>query len=228
MRDDPKAFIFDLDGVITDTAEFHYLAWKQIGEELGIKIDRKFNEQLKGISRMKSLDMILALKPTLLNMSYQEKELLASKKNHHYQKLITTITPEHILPGVEELLINIKNHGIKIALGSASKNAYIVLNQLGITHVFDYVVDAAKITKGKPDPETFTNAAYYLQVPYSECVGLEDAAAGIQALKEAGMFAVGIGEKDYLLGADMVVRESAELDFDDIVNHYKRTKAYNR
>jgi beta-phosphoglucomutase len=228
VRDDPKAFIFDLDGVITDTAEFHFLAWKQLGAELGVVIDRRFNEQLKGISRMESLDMILALKPSLLNMSYQEKEQLAAKKNLHYQRLITTITSENILPGIEDLLINIKSHGIKIALGSASKNANIVLNQLGITDAFDYVVDAAKIIQGKPDPETFTNAADYLQIPYSECVGLEDAAAGIQALKAAGMFAVGIGKKDYLIGADMVVKESAELNFDDIVNHYKRTKAYNR
>ena len=152
MRDDPKAFIFDLDGVITDTAEFHFLAWKQLGAELGVVIDRRFNEQLKGISRMESLDMILALKPSLLNMSYQEKEQLAAKKNLHYQRLITTITSENILPGIEDLLNNIKSHGIKIALGSASKNANIVLNQLGITDAFDYVVDAAKIIQGKPDP----------------------------------------------------------------------------
>jgi beta-phosphoglucomutase len=228
VRDDPKAFIFDLDGVITDTAEFHYLAWKQLGEEVGVKIDRKFNEQLKGIGRMESLEMILALNPTLLNMSYKEKEKLAAKKNRHYQKLITSITSEHILPGIVDLLIDIRCHGIKIALGSASKNAHLVLKQLGLTDVFDYVVDAAKIELGKPDPETFTNAADYLQVLYSDCVGIEDAAAGIQALKTAGMFAVGIGKKDNLLGADMIVSETAELSFDDIVNHYKLTKAYYR
>jgi beta-phosphoglucomutase len=220
MKQTPKAFIFDLDGVITDTAEFHYLAWKKLAEELGITIDREFNEQLKGVSRMDSLERILALNPSLINMPQEEKEKLAFQKNEHYMELITTIKPENILPGIEELFINLKENHIKIAIGSASKNAQRVLELLGLTHYIDYIVDAAKVTKGKPDPETFTTAADYLNIPYGECVGLEDAAAGVQAINQAGMFSVGIGDKEHLSAANYIVSDTTLLDLDDILKQF--------
>ena len=220
MKQTPKAFIFDLDGVITDTAELHYLAWKKLAEELGITFDREFNEQLKGISRMDSLERILALNPSLKDMPQEEKEKLAYQKNDHYKELIKTINHEDVLPGIEELFTNLKENQIKIAIGSASKNAPMVLKQLGLTHYIDYIVDAAKVTKGKPDPETFTTAADYLNIPYEECVGLEDAAAGIQAINQAGMFSVGIGDKESLSAADYLVSDTTQLDLEEILKQY--------
>jgi beta-phosphoglucomutase len=220
MKQNPRAFIFDLDGVITDTAEFHYLAWKKLGDELGVTIDREFNEQLKGISRMDSLERILALHPSLTEMPLVEKEKLAYQKNEHYIELIQTITPEDVLPGIEELFQKLQENHIKIAIGSASKNAPMVLEKLGLTRYIDYIVDAAKVTKGKPDPETFTTAADYLNIPYGECVGLEDAAAGIQAINRAGMFSVGIGDKEHLAAADYLVSDTTLLDLEEILKQY--------
>ncbi|MCM3671408.1 beta-phosphoglucomutase [Mesobacillus maritimus] len=219
----PKAFLFDLDGVITDTAEFHYLAWKQLAEELGVKIDRAFNEQLKGISRMDSLEKILALNPYYQDMPVEEKERLATKKNEHYQELIKTISPNDILPGIEKLLKEIKAQEVKIGLGSASKNAVMVLEQLELTHYFDYIVDAAKVTKGKPNPETFTTAADHFGVLYTECVGVEDAASGVQALNSAGMFSIGVG-KD-LTEADYRVERTVELKLEEILSYYRNWKS---
>jgi len=216
----PRLFIFDLDGVITDTAEFHYLAWKQLASELGITIDREFNEQLKGISRMDSLERILALNPSLKDMSLEEKERLAAKKNDHYLELIHGITPSHVLPGILDLLKEIKAHQILIALGSASKNAPMVLKFLEVTEYFDYVVDASKIKRGKPDPETFTVAADFFGIPYDKCIGVEDSQAGIEAINSAGMFSVGIGPRDSLSDAHYLVSTTAELDFKKIIEAY--------
>ncbi|GGA71521.1 beta-phosphoglucomutase [Ornithinibacillus halotolerans] len=220
MKNYPKAFIFDLDGVITDTSEFHYLAWKKLADEIGIKIDREFNEKLKGISRMESLDLILALSPSNNNLSADEKERLASKKNEHYQELIQSINATNILPGIEVLLKEIRRNNIKIALGSASKNATEVLKQLGITEYFDFVVDASTVTKGKPDPETFTTAADRLHIPYEACVGVEDAKAGVEAINKAEMFSVGVGEIKHLGDAKYVVQDTSELVFEEIVKRY--------
>ncbi|MFD1849352.1 beta-phosphoglucomutase [Oceanobacillus bengalensis] len=218
MAKHPSAFIFDLDGVITDTAEFHYLAWKQLADGLGVTIDREFNEQLKGISRMDSLEKIVALDPALGGLSADEKERLATEKNEHYIKLIAEVTPAHILPGMESLLKDIQAHGIKIALGSASKNAKMVLEQLELTDYFDYIVDAAQVSKGKPDPETFTTAADYFGFAYADCIGVEDAEAGVEALKRAGMFAVGVGLS--LSEADYIVADTGTLHFDSVITHY--------
>ncbi|WP_138420253.1 beta-phosphoglucomutase [Aquibacillus sediminis] len=218
MTQFPKAFIFDLDGVITDTAEFHYLAWKELGKELGVTIGREFNEQLKGISRMDSLDRILGLDPSLTDMPEAEKEQYATKKNEHYKRLIETVTPAHILPGVKGLLEEIKQHDIEIALGSASKNAPAVLKQLGLMSYFDYLVDAAKVSKGKPDPETFTTASDGLGVAYQDCIGIEDAQAGVEAINQAHMFSVGVGE--LLKNTDHKVATTEQLDFQTILTKY--------
>lgn len=224
----PKAFIYDLDGVITDTAEFHFLAWKKLAEELGITIDRQFNEQLKGISRMESLERILALKPSLLALASDEKDRLANQKNSHYLELVETVNTDDILPGIEQLLQKNKEHQIKIALGSASNNAKNIVDKLGLAHYFDYIVDASQVKKGKPDPETFTTAADFLGVSYEECIGIEDAEAGVEAINGAMMFSVGVGSAEQLGKADYLVVDTSQLIFGEIINCYKEKRARNR
>ncbi|MFD2044218.1 beta-phosphoglucomutase [Ornithinibacillus salinisoli] len=223
MIQSPKLFIFDLDGVITDTAEYHYLAWKKLAEELDVSFDRQFNEQLKGISRMESLELILA-KNRSLSLSDHEKEKLANDKNEYYKQLIESINGENTLPGIEKLIKEIKENNIKIALGSASKNANMVLDKLGLTEYFDYIVDAAKVKKGKPDPETFTTAADAFSIHYSDCIGIEDAVAGVEAINKASMFSVGVGSTEHLAEADYVVNDTSGLQFEELVRQYSNWK----
>lgn len=223
----PKAFIYDLDGIITDTAEYHFLAWQKIAEELDIRIDRKFNERLKGIGRMESLDLILSLDSSTSNLTAEEKEKLALRKNDYYLEMIEKMGPKDILPGIEELLRANKKHQIQTALGSASKNARHVLDLLGLTAEFDYIVDASKVKKGKPDPETFTVAADALGVPYSECIGIEDSAAGVEAINGALMFSVAVGDEAHLPNADYLVAATDKLAFEEIIERYNKKKAEN-
>ncbi|WP_142828348.1 beta-phosphoglucomutase [Planococcus soli] len=220
MENYPKAFIYDLDGIITDTAEFHFLAWQKLADEIGIPIDRKFNEQLKGINRMDSLDRILELGTSGRVLSDSEKVTLATRKNEYYLELIESINPSHILPGIELLLQKNKQQHIKIALGSASNNAPAILDKLQLTGYFDYIVDASKVKKGKPDPETFTTAAAALGVAPDDCVGIEDAAAGVESINRAGMFSVAVGDAHHLAAADYLVEDTAQLIFEDIIAHY--------
>ncbi|AIQ16621.1 beta-phosphoglucomutase [Paenibacillus sp. FSL H7-0357] len=222
MSNLPKAVIFDLDGVITDTAEFHFLAWKQLGEELGIEVDRALNEQLKGVSRLQSLERIIASSPKQPVRPIDELERLAAKKNTHYTWLIQSISPNDILPGIDTLIKELRAASIKLAVGSASKNAPFVLERLELTGAFDYIVDASNIRHGKPDPETFTDAADYLKVPYKACIGIEDSAAGIEAIKRAGMFAVGIGSAESLHQADYLVRATDNLRMSTILEAYSQ------
>ncbi|MFD2444457.1 beta-phosphoglucomutase [Bacillus sp. CGMCC 1.16607] len=212
-----QAFIFDLDGVITDTAEYHYLAWKALGEDLGIPFTREFNEELKGVSRMDSLDKILALGGRQNDFSIEEKEALAAKKNEHYVRLIANITPEDILPGIKELISEIKEKGFKLGLASVSKNAFTVMNSLKLKDEFDVIVDAATIKRGKPDPEIFLTAAKLLNIEPSACIGIEDAAAGVDSIKDAGMFAVGVGSKETLAKADLIYSSTSELSFNEMI-----------
>ncbi|TWT06472.1 beta-phosphoglucomutase [Planococcus sp. CPCC 101016] len=225
MTRQPKLFIYDLDGILTDTAEFHYMAWKKLAEGLGISFDYAFNEQLKGISRMDSLDRILALDLSGGRFTDEEKLKLATQKNDAYLELIEEITPAHILPGIEAFLEANKRSGAKLALGSASKNAPAILEKLGLAGYFDYIVDAAKVKKGKPDPETFTVAAEAFGIDYRDCVGIEDAAAGVEAINRAGMFSVGVGDSAYLSHADYLVAETSELDFDKVVRQFGKKNA---
>lgn len=217
-----QAFIFDLDGVITDTAEFHYLAWKALGEELGISFTREFNEELKGVSRMDSLEKILALGNRENDFSLKEKEALATKKNEHYVRLIANISPDDILPGIKDLITEMKENGYRLGLASVSKNAFTVMDSLGLTGEFDVIVDAATIAKGKPNPEIFLTAAKLLNVDPSACIGIEDAAAGVDSIKDAGMFAVGIGSEDSLRKADLIYSSTEELSLSDIINAFSR------
>jgi beta-phosphoglucomutase len=217
-----KAVIFDLDGVITDTAEYHYLAWKAIAEELNISFFRKFNEELKGISRMDSLEKILLLGGREMDFTLEQKIALSVKKNTHYCRLIEGITPDDILPCIKELIVKIKQQGLKLGLASVSKNALTVLNRLELTEYFDTIVDAQGIKRGKPDPEIFLTAAKQLGVEPLFCIGIEDASAGIESIKSAGMFAVGVGNKDTLAKADLVYASTAKLTLKEISNEYHK------
>ncbi|MYM71582.1 beta-phosphoglucomutase [Duganella sp. FT134W] len=205
-----KAVIFDLDGVITDTAHYHYLAWKQLAESQGVHFDHAFNENLKGIDRMGSLDLILA--SSSRTYTPEEKLALADAKNLHYQELIATMSSKDLLPGAVEALDTVRRAGMRIGLASVSKNAFTVLERLGITDKFDYVVDAATIARGKPDPEIFLKAARELGVAPVDCLGVEDAVAGVASIKSAGMFALGIGHPFVLTEADVVITSLKEFN----------------
>ncbi|TQK03144.1 beta-phosphoglucomutase [Herbaspirillum sp. SJZ107] len=205
-----KAVIFDLDGVITDTAHYHYLAWKRTADSIGAPFDEAFNEQLKGVDRMGSLRLILARAPR--SFSEEEQLALADAKNRHYQELIATMTPRDLLPGALEALEAVRAAGLRIGLASVSKNAFTVLDRLGIRDRFDDVVDAATIRNSKPHPEIFLTAAEHLGVAPADCLGVEDAAAGVAAIKDAGMVAVGVGSPDVLHRADRVIRSMEEFD----------------
>lgn len=197
--------IFDLDGVLVDTAKYHYLAWKQLADELGFDFTRQQNEALKGVARMRSLELLLGFGGMMGRFSEEEMHDMAEKKNRIYVEYVKKLRQEELLPGVKELLERMKDSGIKIALGSASKNAEMILEGLGITKYFDAIVDGTMVTKAKPDPEVFLLGAKLLGVSAEECVVFEDSTAGIQAAKRAGMGTVGIGKRKNLLEADMVL-----------------------
>lgn len=198
-----QGVIFDLDGVLTDTAEYHYQAWKRLADRLGIHFDREINEKLKGVSRLESLQIILDHGGR--QCTPEELERLAAEKNADYVSLIQGITPADLLPGVGNLLKSLKDAGYKLAVASVSKNAAIVIKNLQIENYFDYVADAAKIKKGKPDPEIFLTCATNLGLSPKVCIGVEDAQAGIQAIKAAGMFCVGVGDSKMLKAADVII-----------------------
>jgi beta-phosphoglucomutase len=198
-----RALIFDLDGVITDTAHFHFLAWQRLAQSLGLPFDEAFNEGLKGIDRMGSLERILAQGTQTFTL--QQKLALARQKNEHYVSLIATMDSDQLLPGAEQALHQARAAGLRIALASVSRNAALVLNRLGITELFDHVVDVATIRRPKPDPEIFATAAMRLGVAVEACIGLEDAAAGVASIKAARMYAIGIGDPAVLRYADEVI-----------------------
>ncbi|EGO9502282.1 beta-phosphoglucomutase [Enterococcus faecalis] len=211
-------FIFDLDGVITDTAKFHYQAWKALADSLGIPIDETFNETLKGISRMDSLDRILAHGHRENAFTPAEKEALAQKKNDHYVQLLEHLTTEDVLPGVVPLLQQAQARHIPCAVASASKNAPLILEKLGVRAYFATVVDPDSLSKGKPDPEIFLAAADSIGVLPQNTIGFEDAQSGIDGLKAAGIYAVGLSASQPLIGADMQVSEMTELSVDALLN----------
>ncbi|MFB5476054.1 beta-phosphoglucomutase [Enterococcus faecalis] len=211
-------FIFDLDGVITDTAKFHYQAWKALADSLGISIDETFNETLKGISRMDSLDRILAHGHRENAFTPAEKEALAQQKNDHYVQLLEHLTTEDVLPGVVPLLQQAQARHIPCAVASASKNAPLILEKLGVRAYFATVVDPDSLSKGKPDPEIFLAAADSIGVLPQNAIGFEDAQSGIDGLKAAGIYAVGLSASQLLIGADMQVSEMTELSVDALLN----------
>lgn len=204
-----KAVIFDLDGVIVDTAHYHYLAWKRLAKELGFDLTLEQNELLKGVSRMRSLEIILDLGG--IKLSEAEKERIANKKNGWFVEYVNEMKPEEIFPGVKELLKSIRSKGLKVGLASSSKNAHAVINLLNIENEFDAIVDGTMIIHSKPDPEIFLLAASKLGVVPAECVVFEDAEAGVEAALAAGMKCVGVGSPEQLGKANLVVAKTADF-----------------
>ncbi|MBP6102922.1 MAG: beta-phosphoglucomutase [Leptotrichiaceae bacterium] len=212
-----KGLVFDLDGVITDTAKFHYIAWKNMAEKLGIIIDEKFNEQLKGISRTESLERILEFGGKADAYTEEEKEKLAAQKNTEYVELLEELTPADILPGLLSVLDQAEALGMKSSIASASKNAPHILEKLGIKERFAHIVDPNTLVKGKPDPEIFVRAAEAIGIKPEEAIGFEDAQAGIEGIKGANMFAVGVSVGEPLHGADLIINSLEEIDLAKLV-----------
>jgi beta-phosphoglucomutase len=209
-----KAIILDLDGVVTDTAKFHYIAWKQLAQELGIEFDEVFNERLKGVSRMDSLDLILEHGDKKHAYTLEEKMILAETKNREYRKLLNSMTSMDILPGIPGFLMELRTASIKIALASISKNADYIVKHLNLEDYFDYIANANEIKRTKPFPDIFIKCAEKLVVRPEECIGIEDAKAGVQAIKAANMKAIGIGTVDQMKNADLILDSTVLLSLD--------------
>ena len=205
-----KAVIFDLDGVLVSTDEYHYLAWKKIADEQGIYFDREINHRLRGVSRMASLDIVL--ERASKTYTQEEKEEMAARKNAVYVESLSALTPEDLLPGAAALLDSLKEAGVKIAVGSSSKNTPLILKQIGLKDKFDAVIDGSMISRSKPDPEVFSKAAAAVSARPEECIVMEDAEAGIEAALAAGMTAVGVvAAVGNLPGAHAVCHSLEEL-----------------
>ena len=188
-----KGFAFDLDGVIADTARFHGQAWHQLADKVGTEWTPELADSLKGVSRMDSLELILKAGGHENDYSHDEKVALATEKNDNYIKLVETLTPADILPGMKNLLDELKDNGYHIVLASASKNAPKVLKYLQITDYFEGIVDPAKLSHGKPDPEIYSEAAKLMNLPANQVAGLEDAQAGVESINRAGEVSIGFG-----------------------------------
>ncbi|RAU98101.1 beta-phosphoglucomutase [Paenibacillus sp. YN15] len=204
-----RAVLFDLDGVVVDTAKYHYQAWKRIAEEENIYFDEEINERLKGVSRMDSLNILMERR----TREYTEKQLeqLADRKNGYYVAFLNQMAAGDILPGVMAFLSELKHCGIKTAICSASKNTDTILERLNISPLFDTVVSGLDVARSKPDPQVFHIAAQRLGVPAEQCLVIEDSAAGIEAAALAGMKSIGIGRKDRLGQAGSVIASTEEL-----------------
>jgi len=211
-----KACIFDLDGVIVDTAKFHFQSWKMLTDEIGASFDHEINEQLKGVSRLTSLQTILDLNGIVI--SNMEKEKLAVKKNDWFVEMVNTMTPEDTLPGVVNFLDILDQNGIKTAVGSASKNAILALTKIELIDRFDTIIDGSMVSEAKPNPEVFLKAASDINVAPENCVVFEDAIAGIQAAHNGGMRCIGIGDNTILQKADLVIHSFLDVDLQTVRN----------
>jgi beta-phosphoglucomutase len=216
-----KACIFDLDGVIVDTATFHYKAWKRLANELGFDLTPEQNEQLKGISRMKSLDILLDIGN--YQATDEEKQKLAGKKNSWYREYIQEMNPEDILPGTINLFNELQSAQIKIGVGSASKNATTILQQIEIEPFLHSIIDGNKVNKAKPDPEVFLKGAEEMNEKPENCVVFEDAQSGIEAANNGGMYSVGVGSAKILNQADMVISGLHEMHLEKLMELEKTT-----
>jgi beta-phosphoglucomutase len=203
MSQELRAAIFDLDGVIVDTAKYHYLAWKRLASELGFDLTEADNERLKGVSRVRSLEILLEIGG--LTLGEETTLQLAARKNDWYRDYIHQLQASDILPGVAEYLQRIRARGVKTALGSASKNAALILERLCVSSLFDAIVDGNRVSKPKPDPEVFLRAAAEVGAPAAQCMVFEDSEAGIEAAHRAGMIAVGVGKAANLKKAEIVI-----------------------
>nr|MBA2239034.1 beta-phosphoglucomutase [Lysobacter sp.] len=216
-----RALIFDLDGVLTDTARVHYRAWKRLADEIGVAFDETVNERLKGVDRMRSLEIIL--ERAARQYTNDEKREFAARKNGYYVDMIVALGPEDLFSGARDLLGAARAAGLRVGLASASRNAATLLQQLGIADAFDVVVDAATVEHPKPHPEIFLAAARALNVAPADCIGIEDAAAGVAAIKSAGMAAIGIGSETELAQADAVLPSIGALRLDTFVRRARRS-----
>lgn len=210
-----KAFIFDLDGVIVDTAKFHFLAWKKLADSLNINFTHEINEQLKGVSRVRSLEIILS--EGNVQASQEDKNKWLIQKNEDYLAFVHQMDASEILPRVEEVLQFLKINNQFVVLGSASKNARPILEKVNILHYFDAIVDGNDVTNAKPDPEVFLQGANKVSVAYENSIVFEDSVAGIQAANTAGMTSIGIGEKEVLHESDFCFRDFTEMNNDFIM-----------
>ncbi len=206
-----KACLFDLDGVIVDTAKYHFIAWRELANELGFEFTEEDNERLKGVSRMTSLNILLEIGGITLNNT--EKQRLAEKKNEKYRTFILKMQPDEILPGAKEFLLELRDMNIKIALGSASKNAMTILERLELTNLFEAIIDGTKVTEAKPDPEVFLKGAEALGILPEECLVFEDAEAGVEAALAGNMKCVGIGSPQILSKANMVIDGLHQMNY---------------
>jgi len=216
-----EACIFDLDGVVVDTAKFHFLAWRKLAQELNIEFSEEDNEQLKGVSRMTSLDIILSIGNQ--NFDRETKEEMAKRKNAWYREYISAMSGEDVLPGVINFLDDLNSHNIKTALGSASKNAPFIVNNCGLDKYFKVIIDGNKITKAKPDPEIFLKAAKELKVEPEYCIVFEDAEAGVEAALNGGMRCIGVGTSARLSKADHVISGFQNMSVQKLFNFYNIT-----
>lgn len=212
---DIQLVIFDLDGVIVDTAKYHYAAWKRLGDELGINFTSEDNERLKGVSRMRSLEIILEIGE--LSRTEEEKLILATKKNKWYLDYIKQMDNTEVLPGALNFIEYLRRRKIKIALGSASKNARTILERVGLVDCFDFIVDGNAVTKAKPDPEVFLLAAKYFNISPQKILVFEDAQAGIEAALKGEMFVIGIGDPEVLKDAHLVIPDFKNINLTEIL-----------
>ncbi len=204
-----KALIFDLDGVIVDTAKYHFLAWRDLALQLGFDFTEEQNEQLKGVSRVRSLEILLKIGN--VSLQEEEKEKLLIEKNKQYLEYIAEMDHTEILPGIDDLLHYLKLNKVPFSLGSASKNARLILETLDLIDLFDAIVDGNDVSTAKPDPEVFLIAAQKLGVASGHCIVIEDAQAGIEAANKAGMTSVGIGDEQVLKEATYILKDTSEL-----------------
>lgn len=219
-----KAVLFDLDGVITDTAEYHYLSWKNLVNELGYDIDRDFNEKLKGVSRDESLHRILMHLGIENHVDQEKFTELTTKKNAYYVDMIQQVSPKDVYPGILELLKSLKENGIKIALASASKNGPFLLKQMEITEYFDEIADPSKVKESKPAPDIFLAAAEGIGIEIEETIGIEDAEAGITAIKASGALPIGVGKAD-ILGSDIaLVPDTSYLTYNYLQTEWEKQR----
>jgi len=210
------ACIFDLDGVIVDTARYHFLAWKRLTDQLGIHFTEEDNERLKGVSRMASLEIILGIGNR--KADERQKQEYATLKNNWYIDYISKMTPDEVLPGCLSFIWELRNANIRVAIGSASKNTPMILERVGIRELFDAIADGNNVTEAKPNPEVFIKAAEMVGIKPGKCVVFEDAVAGVQAALNAGMMCIGVGSSKILKKAHFVVHGLNEMNLSKLIS----------
>lgn len=216
-----QGVIFDLDGVITDTAHLHFLAWKALGDSLGVEITLELNERLKGLGRQETLTLILKEAGLYDKYTESERQALAERKNRTYVASLESLGPQDLLPGIGDCLKDLKKRGLKIGLASSSQNAGLIIKKLGLEPYFEAMVDPRSLSKGKPNPEIYLKAVAALGLSPAKCAGVEDARAGLEAIRAAGMTAIALGQSLEQIPADYhfsSTRDLAKVNWDDIVS----------